>query len=58
MNIKILVATHKDYRMPKDSMYLPIHVGKEQSLLSLPFTADNTGENISSKNPYYCELTA
>lgn len=58
MNIKILVATHKEYRMPADSMYLPVHVGKDGSSLTLPFIADNTGEHISSKNPYYCELTA
>lgn len=58
MNIKILVATHKKYQMPEDSMYLPIHVGKEISKLTLPFPGDNTGDNISSKNPHYCELTA
>lgn len=58
MNIKILVAAHKDYRMPEDSIYLPIHVGKELSDLSLPFTGDNSGNHISSKNPNYCELTA
>lgn len=58
MNIKILVATHKEYQMPKDDIYLPIHVGKALSSLSLPFTADNTGDNISLKNPHYCELTA
>jgi len=58
MNIKILVATHKNYKMPEDSMYLPIHVGKECSAFTLPFTGDNTGENISHKNPQYCELTA
>jgi len=58
MNIKILVASHKEYRMPQDSMYLPIHVGKEISGVTLPFTGDNTGDHISSKNPYYCELTA
>ncbi len=58
MNIKILVATHKEYQMPEDSIYLPIHVGKENSMLSLPFTGDNTGEHISAKNPYFCELTA
>ncbi len=29
MNIKILVATHKKYSMPKENMYLPIHVGCE-----------------------------
>jgi len=58
MNIKILVATHKEYRMPEDSMYIPVHVGKEASSLTLPFIGDNTGDNISSKNPNYCELTA
>lgn len=58
MNIKIIVATHKAYPMPTDSMYLPVHVGKEVSGLSLPFIGDNTGEHISVKNPNYCELTA
>ncbi|MBQ7863576.1 MAG: DUF4422 domain-containing protein [Lachnospiraceae bacterium] len=58
MNIKLLVATHKEYPMPEDSMYLPIHVGKELSSLYLPWVGDNTGEHISSKNPNYCELTA
>ena len=58
MHIKILIASHKEYPMPEDSMYLPIHVGKELSSLSLPWIGDNTGDHISSKNPYYCELTA
>ena len=58
MNIKIIVATHKAYQMPKDSIYLPLHVGKELATLSLPYIGDNTGEHISEKNPYYCELTA
>ena len=58
MNIKILVAAHKEYTMPEDSMYLPVHVGKELSSHALPWTGDNTGEHISEKNPHYCELTA
>ncbi len=56
-NIKILVATHKKYSMPTDSMYIPIHVGKEGKQ-DLGYQGDNNGENISSKNPFYCELTA
>lgn len=28
MDITILVATHKSYWMPKDSVYVPIQVGK------------------------------
>ena len=58
MNIKILIATHKDYRMPKDSMYFPIHVGKDLAAFTLPFAGDNTGNHISHKNKSFCELTA
>mgnify|MGYP004624804137 CR=1 FL=1 len=56
MNIKILIATHKEYKMPEDNMYLPIHVGKEGKE-AIGYIGDNTGDNISKKNPYYCELT-
>ena len=56
-NIKILVATHKKYKMPADtSVYLPIHVGCEGKE-DLGFQGDNSGENISTLNSYYCELT-
>ena len=55
-DIKIIVATHKKYRMPDDSMYLPLQVGKEGKK-SLGYKEDNVGENISEKNPYFCELT-
>ena len=57
MNIKILVATHKKYWMPSDEIYLPIHVGREGKQ-DLGYVGDNTGDNISLKNPNYCELTA
>ena len=56
MNIKILVATHKQYWMPEDSVYMPIHVGREGKE-DIGYTGDNTGDNISSKNANYCELT-
>lgn len=55
-NIKIIVATHKKYEMPKDKMYLPVQVGKEGKV-DLGYQPDNEGKNISSKNPYFCELT-
>lgn len=29
LNIKIIIAAHKKYRMPQDDIYLPIHVGAE-----------------------------
>lgn len=42
--------------MPKDTMYLPVQVGKEGKK-DLGYQPDNEGENISLKNPYFCELT-
>lgn len=58
MNIKIIVATHKSYWMPSDPMYIPLHVGREgKKELGLKWQGDDSGENISSKNAHYCELT-
>ena len=59
MDIKILVAAHKQCEMPKDDVYLPIQVGKAlHPDLNLGYQPDDDGENISGKNPYYSELTA
>ncbi|QEA54506.1 DUF4422 domain-containing protein [Loigolactobacillus coryniformis] len=60
MNIKILVAAHKNYVMPQDqNLYLPIFVGKDlHSDVNHTFQGDNTGDNISVKNAHYNELTA
>lgn len=55
--ITIIIATHKKYNMPKDKMYLPVHVGAEGKNVDLGYTKDNSGENISDKNASYCELT-
>ena len=55
-NIKIIVATHKQYTMPKDLMYLPLQVGAEGKQ-DLGYQKDNMGDNISELNPYFCELT-
>ena len=57
MKIVMIVAAHKAYRMPEDPMYLPLHVGKAGKSLELGFQGDDTGDNISEKNPEYCELT-
>ena len=56
MDVKIIVATHKTYRMPSDEMYIPVHVGAAGKN-SLGYTGDNTGDNISENNKNYCELT-
>ncbi len=57
MNVKILVAAHKQYHMPNDAIYFPLHVGKEGKNLELGYVGDNTGDNISMKNSTFCELT-
>lgn len=57
-DLKIFIATHKEYSFPNDSGYQPIHVGKSCSNFNLGIPGDDIGENISYLNPYYCELTA
>ncbi|MDI6552894.1 DUF4422 domain-containing protein [Leuconostoc falkenbergense] len=57
--IQILVAAHKEAPMPKDKIYLPVQVGSSLSKARFNgYQADNQGENISAKNPYFNELTA
>ena len=56
LDIKILIATHKKYWMPNNPCYLPLHVGRKGKQ-DLGYTGDDTGDNISSKNANFCELT-
>lgn len=56
--IKILVVQHKEAEVYHDDVYTPIQVGKAISKVDLGILGDDTGDNISEKNPYYCELTA
>ncbi len=58
--ILIAVASHKPYDMPEEEIYQPVLAGASVSEVFLPsgWKADNTGDNISGLNPYYCELTA
>lgn len=55
-DIKIIIAAHKQYFMPSDAMYLPLHVGK-LGKSDIGYQGDDVGENISEKNPNFCELT-
>ena len=56
MEMKVIIATHKPYRMPEDPCYLPLQVGASGKQ-SLGFARDDAGENISAKNANWCELT-
>lgn len=55
-DIRIIVATHKRYKMPEDTIYLPLHVGRLNKQ-DIGYVGDNTGDNISEKNSYYNEMT-
>lgn len=56
MSTTIFAMTHKKFIPPTDKMYVPLHVGKEGKE-DLGYLGDDTGDNISRKNPYYSELT-
>jgi len=58
MDIKILIATHKQADMPNDSLYCPVQVNKVNNPENYGYQPDNEGDNISYKNPNFCELTA
>lgn len=57
MKTKIIVATHKQFEMPDEDIYLPLQVGASCTDKDFGYCKDNTGDNISEKNPYFCELT-
>lgn len=62
---KIFVSYHKKTDLFKNEILEPIHVGRDLAQnnsdiawLKENMIGDNTGDNISFKNPNYCELTA
>ena len=55
--IKLIVALHKEFKTPDNSIYVPLELGaatRENHFLEL---RDDSGDNISARNPNYCELT-
>lgn len=56
--MKIYVATHKKAQMPTNSIYQPIRVGAALNEDDFGYVRDDTGDNISTKNKNFCELTA
>ncbi len=56
MDIKIFALTHKKFDVPKDTMYVPLQVGRAEHE-DLGYIGDDTGDNISDLNCYYSELT-
>lgn len=57
-SISVFVVSHKKYKMPEDKMYIPLQAGAEGKEKINGYIQDNSkADNISSKNPYFCELT-
>lgn len=52
----IVVAVNNPYWVPTDSAYLPVYVGSAGKP-SIGFQRDDEGDNISARNPHWCELT-
>jgi len=48
--------THKQFDVPEDPMYQPLHVGHVNAT-DLGYPGDDVGDNISHLNCYYSELT-
>ncbi len=57
-NINIFIAYHKQFPIINTRCLIPIQVGRILSDEKLNMIGDDTGDNISVKNPNYCELTA
>ena len=55
---QIYVCYHKALPFVKSDVLTPIQVGAEIAENQLDIIKDNTGDHISAKNPYFCELTA
>ncbi len=57
MAVEIFTMTHKKFDEPKDSIYIPLHVGHAKAKEDFGYPGDDTGDNISDQNCYYGELT-
>lgn len=58
-DIKLFVCCHKYENVPEHPLLVPIQVGAALAEQHFDgFLHDDTGENISTKNRSYCELTA
>lgn len=54
--LQIYIMTHVSFDAPQDPIYHPLHVGRALKE-DLGYPGDDTGDNISSLNMYYSELT-
>lgn len=56
-NIKIFICAHKEVQLPQHPYFLPVQAGAALHEPIIRYQPDNEGDNISEKNPHFCELT-
>ena len=56
-NIKIFICAHKEVQLPHHPYFLPIQAGAALHSPIKDYQPDDEGDNISIKNPHFCELT-
>ena len=56
-NIKIFICAHKEVPLPQHPYFLPIQAGAALHEPIPGYQPDSEGDNISAKNPNFCELT-
>ena len=56
-NINIFICAHKEVSLPQHPYFLPIQAGAALHDHIPNYQPDDAGENISIKNPHFCELT-
>ncbi len=56
-NIKIFICAHKEVPLPQHPYFLPIQAGAALHDHINGYQPDDEGDNISTKNPHFCELT-
>ena len=56
-NIKIFICAHKEVQLPQHPYFLPVQAGAALHEPIIGYQSDNEGDNISDKNPHFCELT-
>lgn len=56
-NIKIFICAHKEVPLPQHPYFLPVQAGAALHEHIKGYQPDDEGDNISIKNPHFCELT-
>ena len=56
-NIKIFICAHKEVPLPQHPYFLPVQAGAALHPPIPGYQPDDEGDNISTKNPHFCELT-